>query len=209
MLADGTARCGGTGTYGQLGNGTATNTNWISGMVTVSGLTNATKIYTASSGYSTNYGMSCAILADTTIKCWGYNGTGQLGDGTTSPKYAPIKTTGGTATGMSLAGASASSYNHACEVETDGTVKCWGYNGLGQLGDGTTTTRPTPVTVSGITNAVKVYTAISSSSSHGRSCALLSDTTVKCWGQLPGYGTANTPVTITGLSGVVDFSMSQ
>ena len=70
--------------------------------------------------------MSCAILADTTIKCWGYNGYGQLGDGTTTQRNTPVGTAGmNTATGMSLAGANASSYNHACEVETDGTVKCW------------------------------------------------------------------------------------
>lgn len=108
-----------------LENGTTTTTNWISGMVTVSGLTNATKIYTASAGYSTNYGMSCAILSTGATKCWGYNGYGQLGDGTTTQRSTPVGNIGmNTATGMSLAGGNGSGYNHACEVETDGTVKC-------------------------------------------------------------------------------------
>jgi alpha-tubulin suppressor-like RCC1 family protein len=59
---------------------------------------------------------------------------------------------------------------------SDGTAKCWGYNYHGQLGDGTNTNRYTPVSVSGLTNAV----AIAAGGDH--TCALLSDGTAKCWG---------------------------
>ena len=105
VLSDGTARCAGYNGYGQLGNGTTTAANWISGMVTVSGLTNASKIYTTSSGYSTTYASSCAILVDKTVRCWGYNGYGQLGNGTTTQSAIPVGMAGmNTATGMSLAG---------------------------------------------------------------------------------------------------------
>jgi len=46
--------------------------------------------------------------------------------------------------------------SHSCALLTDGTMKCWGYNGYGQLGDGTTTDRTTPVEVSGITTATSI-----------------------------------------------------
>ena len=92
--------------------------------------------------------------------------------------------------------------NHSCALLADTTVKCWGYNGQGQLGNGTNTDSNTPVAVSGITGAA----AIVAGSYH--SCALLADTTVKCWG-LNGFGgppgafhlgdSTNTPVSVVGL----------
>jgi len=91
--------------------------------------------------------------------------------------------------------------NHACAIGSDSKIKCWGDNSYGQLGDGTTTTRTTPVEVSGISDA----TAISAGTSH--SCAVLSDGSIKCWGsgsngQL-GDGTtnnSNTPVAVSGIT---------
>src|SRR5262245_1882632 len=65
---------------------------------------------------------------------------------------------------------------HTCQVVDDGTVRCWGDNGRGQLGDGTMTGRPTPVTVVGFAGAVAV------SVGSDFSCALLADGTVRCWG---------------------------
>lgn len=65
--------------------------------------------------------------------------------------------------------------NHTCVV-TDGTVHCWGHDGEGQLGDGTTTARNTPVQVQGLTNAV----AVAVGAFH--TCALRADGLVACWG---------------------------
>jgi hypothetical protein len=106
--------------------------------------------------------------------------------------------------GLTNAVAIAAGGAYTCALLSDGTARCWGYNSDGQLGDGTTTQRLTPVAVSGLTNAV----AIATGSYH--TCALLSDGSARCWGgnnngQL-GDGTTTkrlTPVTVIGLTNTV------
>lgn len=93
-------------------------------------------------------GFSCATLTDGTVQCWGLNGNGQLGDGTTTDRSTPVQVSGiTTATQISLG------YTHSCAILQDGTMKCWGENVFGQLGDGTNSDSATPVQVSGITTA--------------------------------------------------------
>jgi alpha-tubulin suppressor-like RCC1 family protein len=162
LLADGTAKCWGYNGNGQLGDGTFIDKNTP---VTVSGLTNAVAI----AGGAAH---TCALLSDGTAKCWGNNAEGQLGDGGTFIE----KTTPVTVSGLTNAVAIAAGSSHTCALLSDGTVKCWGRNDYGQLGDGTFIDKNTPVTVSGLTNAV----AIAASDVH--TCALLSDGTAKCWG---------------------------
>ncbi|HLG01740.1 MAG TPA: RCC1 repeat-containing protein, partial [Acidimicrobiia bacterium] len=66
--------------------------------------------------------------------------------------------------------------SHTCAIVLGGEVRCWGSNEYGHLGDGTTTERSTPVTVSGISAA----TAIAGGGSH--SCAIVSGGEARCWG---------------------------
>ncbi|MDD5434431.1 MAG: hypothetical protein PH343_03280, partial [Nitrospira sp.] len=139
---------------------------------------------------------NCAVMSDGTVKCWGNNNFGQLGDGTQTNRTMPVAVSG-----ISTAVAIAGGYTHTCAVLAGGSVQCWGYNNVGQLGDGTTTNHITPVVVSGISTAV----GIEAGTYH--TCAVLADGAVKCWGansagQLGDGTTTNstTPVAVSGIS---------
>jgi alpha-tubulin suppressor-like RCC1 family protein len=169
----------------------------------------ATIITTGGGVSAVNAGLgwsTCAILPSGALKCWGLNPFGNLGDGTTSTRSSPTNVIG-LATGV--IGVSVGS-DHTCALMAGGTVKCWGNNEYGGLGDGTTTNQLSPVNVVGLPGGI---TAIAAGG--GYTCALTSSGGVKCWGlnttgQL-GDGTCNnystTPVDVVGLtSGVVSFS---
>lgn len=151
LLSDGTIRAWGYNSAGQLGDGTTTTRTTP---VTVSGISTATQIR-ASKDYSYH---SLALLSDGTLRSWGENTNGQLGDGTTTNSSTPV-----VVSGISTATQIAAGYNHCIALLSDGTVKAWGYNGAGQLGDGTTTTRTTPITVSGLSNCIKIDAGIHAS----------------------------------------------
>src|SRR2546423_1631315 len=91
---------------------------------------------------------ACHVVNDGTVRCWGDNGFGQLGDGTTIDRLIPVAVSG-----LTNAVAIAAGSCHTCALRAAGTARCWGSNGSGQLGDGTTGDRHTPVAVSGLTNA--------------------------------------------------------
>jgi len=189
LLLGGTVKCWGSNSYGQLGDGTTTRVgSGRSSPVEVSGITTATSIALGGSH-------SCAVLTDSTVKCWGYNYNGQLGDGTTTDRTTPVEVSGITtaanaAVFANRAAASISLGNsHSCALLTGGAVKCWGSNNQGQLGDGTTTQRTTPVEVLVITDRYVLSTTSATSIALGsdHSCALIADLTTKCWG-LNDYG---------------------
>ena len=94
---------------------------------------------------------SLALMSDGTVWAWGLNATGQLGDGTTTDRFTPVQVRG--ENGVSyLTGVTAISagWNHSLALRDDGTVWAWGNNSQGQIGDGTTTNRSTPVLVIGL-----------------------------------------------------------
>ncbi len=87
---------------------------------------------------------SCAMLADGTVKCWGINQQGTLGNGTNADSSVPVRVNG-----ISTAVAITAGEIHNCAVLSGGPVKCWGYNFYGQLGNGTKTDSNTPVRING------------------------------------------------------------
>jgi alpha-tubulin suppressor-like RCC1 family protein len=90
------------------------------------------------------YESSCALLDDGTLRCWGNNANGELGDGTTRDRSSPVAVAG-----LSHAIAVSAGMVQTCALLDSGGIRCWGGNSYGQLGDGTTTDSPTPVNVAG------------------------------------------------------------
>ncbi|MDP3000959.1 MAG: hypothetical protein Q8N47_25985 [Bryobacterales bacterium] len=139
---------------------------------------------------------SLAVWSDGTVRAWGLNDSGQLGDGSTANRLTQVPVSGLTGV-LAVAGGA----NHSLALKSDGTVWAWGNNAYGQLGDGGSTNRLTPVLVSGLTGVV----AIAGGTYH--SLALRADGTVWVWGigWLVDGNTTNrlTPVQVSGLTGVV------
>ncbi|MDE0883312.1 MAG: DUF4215 domain-containing protein, partial [Myxococcota bacterium] len=191
-LTTGAVKCWGYGTYHQTTN-TSSRPSRTASPRTISGMTGIRVV--EAYGYG-----SCALRNNGTVGCWGYGCHGQMGNARSSCYNY------GNLTVQNLTGAAeiGGGYYHMCGRQSDGAVKCWGYNSYGQLGDGSTTNRNTAVAVRGMTDAV----AISHSSQAWHSCASRRDGSVACWGkgdqgQLGVGSTSNstTPVNVIGAAG--------
>jgi alpha-tubulin suppressor-like RCC1 family protein len=142
-------------------------------------------------------GQSCVLYSNGTVKCWGLNIVGQVGDGTTTDRHSAVPVSGVTSAIKVIAGD-----RNTCVMTSDGNLVCWGDNADHQLGSATTAAySATPAVipdVSGIKDFAVGYQHI---------CAITSSGTVKCWGnnsdgQL-GNGTilsSTTPVTATDVT---------
>jgi alpha-tubulin suppressor-like RCC1 family protein len=167
VLEDTTVRCWGSNASGQLGIGRADDNPHPKPEDT--SLQGAKKIQTGNSH-------TCAEMADKTVKCWGANGLGQLGDGTTADRFAPVPVSDLTGVGkLSSAG------DHACAAANNdagvAVAFCWGDNQDGKLGVAFTETRSAskPILVPGLTGVDKVFVGAN------HSCAVIGDR-VRCWG---------------------------
>jgi RHS repeat-associated protein len=200
LLSNGTVMAWGSNNHGELGNGESTGPEQCNGEacsttpVAVSGLSGVTAIATG------NY-HALALLSNGTVKAWGFNADGELGDGSTTNSDVPV-----TVSGLSGVTAIAANGYYSLALLSNGTVKAWGENFYGQLGNGTSgvgTNSDVPVAVSGLSGV----TAIAAGFWHA--LALLSNGTVKAWGdnregQLGNGKTTNSdvPVAVSGLSEV-------
>jgi alpha-tubulin suppressor-like RCC1 family protein len=122
------------------------------------------------------------------MSCWGYNGYGELGNGTTTDSSVPVTVSGMQSHVTSISG----NYYITCAVQL-GAAKCWGYNSDGAIGDGTTTDRHHARQVVGLTSGV-----VRISVNWYGTCALLDTAGVRCWGDNT-YGSLGNGTTTSSL----------
>ena len=197
LATTGVVKCWGHNGDGELGDGTLLKRL---NPVKVDGAWNDGTAQQVSLGFDSG----CALTGTGGVVCWGYNGNGQLGDGTRSTRKTSVavKDLPGPVKQISAG------WDHTCALTTTNAVYCWGENKDGEVGDGSRTDRLKAVPVSGLASGVAQVSA-----GNNQTCALLTGGTVKCWGnnahgQL-GDGTSarrTTPTTVTGLSGVAQIS---
>lgn len=162
--------CWGLNSNGQLGDGTFTD-HFVPTLVNDLGFT-----FLEVSGGDTH---TCALRDNGAAYCWGANGSGQLGNNSTTSSATPVVVSGGHS--FQLPGGStplftiATGFTHSCGIDTGSHVWCWGDNAFGQLGDGTTTQRLTPVQAGSGT-----YTMVTAG--YYTTCAVATNGVGRCWG---------------------------
>ncbi|MDO9021201.1 MAG: hypothetical protein Q8S73_02930 [Deltaproteobacteria bacterium] len=166
---DGTVACWGSGSEGQLGDGTTSHPS----PTLVPGLMGVEQVLAGQTH-------TCARLSGGTVRCWGGNAAGQLGDGTLTTRPAPITPP------ISGVAELALSYFATCARLTDGTVSCWGlheYVGLGPVATGPTSPTPVP----GLADVTRLYGGAAGF------CALRgSEAGLWCWGRAAGNAATGT-----------------
>lgn len=181
LMSDGTVKSWGAGAYYQRGDGDG---NPRGTAETIAGLSGVVQL---ASGFG---GGGLALKNDGTVWAWGGNDKGQLCDGTTTARATPGQIPGLTGvTQISGGPGSDFGFGSGYALKSDGTVWAWGENNRGQLGDGTTVDRNSPVQVQNISTATQITGSITSA------FALLTDNRVAAWGEtyLKDIGTTATP----------------
>lgn len=166
----GGAQCWGLNQFGQLGDGSTTETDVA---VDVVGLSSGVQAIAGGRRHG------CALLQSGSMQCWGANDYGQLGTGDTAASLVPVTVSD---LGNSVIGIAAGEYS-TCAILSGGAAKCWGRNDAGQLGNGTRANTLVPTPVTGLAGGV----AEVSIHSYG-ACARLQTGAVKCWGYYLGNG---------------------
>lgn len=207
LRSNGVSSCWGLNSEGQLGDKTITSHSAPATLVDYTGFGQGWFAKDLAAGRN----FSCAVMSYGSVRCWGENTSGQLGDGTTKAALSGVAAVGTDgATGVAAGDA------HACALLADGTIRCWGSNSDGQIGDFSVFDRPTPVRA----YADHAYKIVAG---QWHTCALTWTGLVECWGrgfygQLGNGGTAEergstfvlTRAKVRGgvarLSGVIDIA---
>jgi len=202
LISDGTVKCWGDNSQGQLGNNSTTNslTPVTAGSTLTPAMGNIIAIAVGGNNFTSPniYGFACALKVDGTVWCWGDDTYGQLGNNSAfTDSLVPVQVSG-----ISNAVAITAGHVHACALLSTGGIKCWGYGLDGQLGNSASATSGIPVTVSTISTAIGI------DAGYRHTCAVLGDGSARCWGGGAGgrlgngLGTnSNSPVTVSFAAG--------
>lgn len=196
-LDDGGVRCWGWRATGQLGDGAP-----LFGESAPTSPTPLTPALPATTALGAGDGHTCAA-SDAGVRCFGINDFGELGDGAFARSSSPrLVLDLDSATQLALGS------SHSCALSSDGSVHCWGNGEDGQLGTpapdvcGTFACSRRAVAVEGLPPAAQIAAAAN------RTCAVLQDGTVSCFGRLP-HGAVVTPEPVSGLASVQSIALGR
>lgn len=207
VLTDGSAACWGFNGHGQLG---ASGDRQFSSRALKVKLEEEGGDLVDVAQIALGYGHTCALLNDKSVKCWGSNEVGQLGQAGDSlssshPVTVPV--------GDSFEATSiAAGYGHTCAIGAAGNVRCWGWNVYGQLGSAAAgRASASPVDVEGLSGVASLALG------EAHSCALIEGGAAKCWGnnslgqfgngvEAVNEGYVLTPSAVVELEGAVSVS---
>ena len=177
-LTSGQVRCWGGNNAFQLGNGTTTPSEHPVIVLNQAGNGPLTGVRQVTAGQA----HTCALLETGGVLCWGGGPGGQLGNGPTTSAALPVPvlTSTGVLTGVSQI---SSSSGHTCARRTDRTVRCWGANEVGRIGDGSITDRRKAATVLAVSGPGPLTNVVHISAGARHSCAVLANGQARCWGQ--------------------------
>ena len=163
IRAGGAVACWGAGLSGQLGNGANAS------HATPVAVTNLNDAVAVSAGEA----HACAVRSGGRVVCWGDGANGQLGTGTTAPSNVPV-----IVSGLDQVVAISSGGRTSCALRSTGQIQCWGANDRGQVGSGVAnvTPNPSPVVVTGISDAIGIAVGAA------HACAARRSGGVMCWG---------------------------
>jgi alpha-tubulin suppressor-like RCC1 family protein len=172
----GAAYCWGGNVHGDLGDGSMIDSSVAVAVDTSGVLAGKTLTHLTAGSFQT-----CALDSAGAAYCWGGNGSGQLGDGSTTDSSVPVAVdTSGTLAGKTLTQIT-TDFGTTCALDSAGAAYCWGSNGAGQVGDGSTTDSSVPVAVD-TSGALAGKTLTHISVGVETTCAVDSADAAYCWG---------------------------
>jgi len=191
-LAGGAIKCWGVNFYGQLGLGDTLSRGAKPGQMGGALPSVDLGLDAQAAAVFAGGGFTCALRVDGALKCWGVNSQGQLGIGSADNRVDMIDEMGALLPPIDLGlggpkiATIAAGGNHTCALIVSGHLKCWGANGSGQLGLGDTSDRGSDLTQMGkslpIVDLGPDAEVASIVAGNAHACALLTDGTIKCWG---------------------------
>jgi alpha-tubulin suppressor-like RCC1 family protein len=201
--ADGSVWTWGANDEGQLGDGTTTDNPTPT---QVAGIGTAV-------GVAAGLAQCLALIDDGTVMAWGDNLYGQLGDGTFNDSALPVTVLNESGTGPLTGITAVAAGTHSMGLRADGTIRAWGYNYYGEIGDGTTDDRPLPVAVACLTGVTRISAADYHSLALGTNTCSVDADRVSCWGYNGDGGLGDgsfidqdQPVQSLGMTNVIDIS---
>lgn len=183
LLGNGQVKCWGSNYDGEAGNGTRSiGTMPVTTVLAPAGAGPLTGVTQVEVGFY----HSCALLNTGQVRCWGYNGDDQVGNGSPNPQISRAKVVSNPAGNGPLTGVTqiALGERHTCARLNNGQVRCWGENTVGEIGDGTSgNTRPRARIVKNAAGTGPLGGVTQIDAGNSATCARLGNGQARCWGR--------------------------